>query len=134
MNDIKEFLSSHDLFAKYIGVELLEVSAGKAKARLEIAEHHLNSVRTVQGGVIFTLADFTFAAAVNSYDNVAVAINVNIAYVKAAAGGTLYAEAEEVSLSPKIGLYTVRVTDSDGDIVANFQGMAYRKKELLLSY
>ena len=35
-----------------------------------------------QGGAIFTLADFTFAAASNAHGIVAVGINVNITYLK----------------------------------------------------
>jgi acyl-CoA thioesterase len=60
-----------------------------------------------------------------------VAINVNISFVKAATKGTLTAEAKETSISPKIATYNVNITDDDGDIVAIFQGMGYRKKTSL---
>ena len=35
----------------------------------------------------------------------------------------------ENSVNKKIGSYTVNVTDEQGDLVACFQGMVYRKKE-----
>jgi acyl-CoA thioesterase len=124
-----QLFSKNDTFAKYLGIELLEVSPGRAKAKLTITEQHLNSFKTVHGGLIFTLADFVFAVAANSHGTVAMAISVSISYLKAVIGGTLFAEAEEVSLNPKLGTYSVRVTDESGDIVATFQGMAYRKKD-----
>ncbi|MBL7215616.1 MAG: hotdog fold thioesterase [Phycisphaerae bacterium] len=127
MEKIKNFLKK-DRYAKHSGIELLDVSKGTAKAVMAIREEHLNGVGIAHGGAIFTLADFVFAAASNSHGTVAVAINANISYVKAATGGTLTAQAKEVSLNPKIATYSVRVTDETGDLVASFQGMVYRKK------
>lgn len=129
--DIMKIFSRNDSFAKHAGVELLEVSKGKAKAQLKITKEHLNSFGTVHGGAIFTLADSVFAVACNSHGTVAVAINVNISYVKAVSEGILTAEAEEISLNPKIGNYLINITDQDGDLVAVFQGMAYRKKDMI---
>jgi acyl-CoA thioesterase len=130
MEEIKRFFKK-DNFAANSGIELLEVSTGYAKARMEIQEKHLNALRTVQGGALFTLADLAFAAASNAYGNDVVAINVNISFVKAATKGTLIAEAKETSISPKITTYNVNVTDENGDLIAIFQGMGYRKKTLL---
>ena len=93
--------------------------------------HHLNSYKTVQGGAIFTLADYTFAAAANSHGTVAVAINASITFMKAAQSGTLWAEAKEISKNFKIGTYSVEIKDDHGDLVAQFQGLAYRKQEKL---
>jgi acyl-CoA thioesterase len=86
----------------------------------------------VHGGALFTLADFTFALAANSYGRVTVAINANISYLKAVKTGTLIAEARELSKSNRISNYTVNIKEEDGgELVAVFQGMAYRKKEKL---
>ncbi len=116
-----------DAWAQEAGIELMEVSAGRAKVRMRIAGWHKNSHGTVHGGAIFTLADTAFALASNSHETPAAAINANISYVKAATGGTLYAEAAEFSLNPKIATYTVTVTDDAGEKIALFQGMVYRK-------
>jgi acyl-coenzyme A thioesterase PaaI-like protein len=56
----------NDLFAKHVGIRLVETKEGYAKAEMDIHEYHLNGVRMVQGGAIFTLADYAFAAASNS--------------------------------------------------------------------
>ncbi len=130
MNYIQQFCKN-DTFAQYLGIELLEVSEGNAKARLKIAENHLNGLNTVHGGVIFTLADFVFAATANAYGTLAMAINVNISYIKATREGVLIAEARETSLNPKLSTYSVHVTNGEGELIAIFQGMAYRKKEAI---
>jgi acyl-CoA thioesterase len=129
MEDFKNYFKN-DIFIVNVGIELLEISPGYAKARLEVKEKHLNALKTVQGGVLFTLADIAFAAAINSHGNSAVLINANMSFVKAATKGTLIAEAKETSINPKIATYNVDITDDNGDIIAIFQGMGYRKKTL----
>ena len=126
---IKYFENDH--FAGNNHIKLIEALNGKAKAEMEIKRDHLNSLGMVHGGAIFTLADLAFAAAANSHGNVSVAINANMSFMKAAYEGTLYAEAEEISLNPKIATYTVKIRDEKKDIIAIFQGMAYRKKDKL---
>ncbi len=130
MEDIKRYFKK-DNFVMDVGIELLEVSPGYAKAKLDIKEKHLNALKTVQGGALFTLADIAFAAALNAYGNDAVVINANISFVKAVGKGTLIAEAKEISISPKIATYSVNITDDNGDIVAIYQGIGYRKKTSL---
>jgi acyl-CoA thioesterase len=125
--DATDSFFSNDAWAQEAGIELMEVSAGRAKVRMRIAGWHKNSHGTVHGGAIFTLADTAFALASNSHGIPAAAINAHISYVKAATSGTLYAVAEEFSVNPKIATYTVTVTDDLGEKIAHFQGMVYRK-------
>ena len=131
MEAFRKFLADNDRFAGHVGIQLLEVAPGSAKASLKIDRQHLNAVNIAHGGAIFALADLVFAAASNSHGNVAVAINANISYLKAVSGGILTAEAKEVSCNQKLATYSIRVTDDSGDLVADFQGMVYRKKERL---
>jgi len=128
MEPLKRFFKN-DKFAERSGIELLSVSPGQARAKMTLHPHHLNGYSTVQGGAIFTLADFAFAAASNSHGTVAVAINVSITFIKAAQTGALWAEAREISRNFKLGSYTVEVKDDQGELVALFQGLAYRKSE-----
>lgn len=131
MEEMKQFFMKNDRFAKYVGIELLEVSKGKAKARMEIKNHHLNAVDTVHGGAVFALADLVFAVASNSHGTIAMGINVSISYLKAVKEGILFAEAKEVSINPKLATYNIQVTDGSDEPVAIFQGMVYRKKDSL---
>ena len=130
METVRDFFKN-DTFADHVGIELLEISEGWAKAKMEIKEYHLNGVNIAHGGAIFTLADLVFAVASNSHKTVALAINASISYLKAVAGGTLIAEAKEVSLNHRLATYEVRVTDEKNDLIAIFLGTVYRKKDKL---
>ena len=132
MEQIKSFFQQRDKLGQYLGIEILEAGPGYAKTSMELRSHHLNGIDVAHGGTIFTLADIAFAVACNSHGTVAVAINVSISFVKAATTGMLYAEARETSKNPKLSTVHVDVTDAAGDLVATFQGMAYRKKDNLL--
>jgi acyl-CoA thioesterase len=126
MQDQTAFFAK-DAYAAEAGIELITVSMGAAKVKMEIRDQHKNSHGTVHGGAIFTLADTAFALASNSHGIPAAAINAHISYVKSATSGTLFAEAQEFSLNPKIATYIVHVTDQNGDRIALFEGMVYRK-------
>jgi acyl-CoA thioesterase len=130
MDQIREFFK-RDKFAELAGIELLEVSPGKAKAKMTIGPQHLNGVDIVHGAAVFTLADLVFAAASNSHGTVAVAINANISFIKASVGGTLFASGREIACNPKLATYTIDVTNEAGEMIAVFQGMVYRKKDTL---
>lgn len=132
MEQIKKFFSEHDLLARYLGIELLELGKGSAVARMEIKEEHLNSVRTVHGGALFSLADFAFAAACNSHGNIAVAVQASISFMRAASSGVLKAVASEISAEKSLGFYDIKITDEKGDLIAVFHGVAYRKRDSLL--
>jgi acyl-CoA thioesterase len=130
MDSLKKLLTN-DKFLKHNDIQLLEVSKGRAKAKLDVKDHHLNGIATVHGGAIFTLAELAFSAASLSYGTMAFAINMNISYVKAVSEGPLTAEAREVSINPKYGIFSVDIRDKIGDLIAVFQGLAYRKKDPL---
>jgi acyl-CoA thioesterase len=128
MEDLKNFFE-RDQFARHCGIELVTVSPGHAIARLKVEPRHLNALGIVQGGAVFTLADFAFAAASNTHGKAAVAINVSITYLKASSSGTLQAEARELGINPKLGTYTVDITDEKKGLIAVFQGLVYRKNQ-----
>jgi acyl-CoA thioesterase len=132
METIKQYFSAEDKFARHTGIELLEVGQGWAKASMKIEPFHYNAARTVHGGAIFTLADFAFAVASNSYGTLAMGINTSVSFVKSATKGTLYAEAREQARNPRLASYSVQITDDVSDVVAIFQGMVYRKNELII--
>jgi acyl-CoA thioesterase len=101
-------------------------------ARLVVTEQMLNINRITHGGVLFTLADTAFEAASNSHGQVALALNVNLNFVKATGpGDCLTATAAEENLTRRTGLYRILVVDGSGDLVAQMSGLVYRKGEKL---
>lgn len=131
MQNLVEYFHKNDQFAKHVGIKLLSVAEGKAKAMMKVQKHHLNSVHVLHGGAIFTLADFVFAAASNSYGKVALSINANINFFKAIQSGVIYAKAEEISKSHKLATYSIRITGEDNVLIAEMQGTVYRKNDPL---
>ncbi len=118
---------ANDRFANLSGIRLISAGEGKAVAELEIADQHLNGVNIIQGGAIFTLADFTFAAASNSRGRIAVATNATISFLKGISGGKLKAVASEIRAGKTIGNYVVEVFDEHENLVAHFTGTAFIK-------
>jgi acyl-CoA thioesterase len=124
---------SQDPFARFLGIELLELREGYSKTTLVVKEHMLNFHGLPHGGVIFSLADAAFAAACNSYGQAAVALHLDVSFLAAVEVGTrLIAEATEEHLGGRTGLYRLAVTKEDGTMIALCHGTAYRKKQPLL--
>ncbi len=133
MQKILDFFTENDHFARHCGIELIEARQGFARARMEIQPHHFNGAGTVHGGAIFTLADVAFAAASNSSGRVALAVSATTSFIHAAYGGTLIAEAKELDSSQRLGHYQVTISNDEGQLIAQFQGTAYRKNQQLFS-
>ncbi|MBR0503731.1 MAG: PaaI family thioesterase [Paludibacteraceae bacterium] len=125
-NDVIELLKK-DKFILYNGIELLEIGEGEATGRMNITENHLNGLGTVQGGAIFTLADYICAAAANSRGKAAVTLDGQMDYIKAVSKGTLYAHATEVFLRRTIASYHVEVRNEEGALIATLQSKVFRK-------
>lgn len=121
-------LFSRDRFAKMCGIKMEEIQEGYARASMPVEERHLNGLDICQGGAIFTLADFAFASAANSHGPVAVSIDNSISFLKSVKEGEfLIAEALEVSLHKKIGVYDIEVKSGE-KLVAKMSGTVYRKR------
>ncbi len=106
-----------------IGMELLECKPGYARMSMEIKALHLNGHKICHGGFIFTLADSTFAFACNSHNKVAVAAGCSIEFLKPGKlGDVLTCEGLEQTLSGRHGVYDMKVSNQDGDVIAMFRG------------
>lgn len=100
------------------GAVIEEVSEGFARCSFEITDFHKNALGNVMGGAVFTLADFTFAAATNSGDRAVVSAASTINFTGVAKGSKLIAEAKCVKDGRKICVYEITVTDDTGSHVA----------------
>ena len=124
---IKKLIRENDRLGKLLGVELTEVSEGRAVAVLKVEDQHLNAADVVHGGTIFALADIALAAASNSYGNVALLTNGNIVVFHATEkGDTLRAKAKEISASRRLAHYRVKVTNGAEEQVAVYNATVYK--------
>lgn len=114
---------ARDAAAKSFGITLEKVGPGFALLSMPVRPDMLNSHATTHGGVTFTLADCAFAYACNSHNMATVAHSCTITYTAPGrADDVLFAEAREVSLIGRNGVYDVRVSNQHGDLLALFRG------------
>ncbi len=112
-----------DAASKFLGMELESVGPGRATLSFTVRPEHLNGHGICHGGYIFTLADSAFAFACNSYNRLVVAQHNSISYLSPVRDAErLRADAVEVSLTGRSGIYDVTVTGGDGRKVALFRG------------
>ncbi len=117
-----------DNFAQELKIQLLEEKDGYSKVCMKVEKIHTNAYGLTHGGAIFSLADYAFAHACNFGDNVAVAVQVSINYLRPSGeGDLLVAEATRVNDGKTMGLYQVTVRKEE-KTVAFFQGLAFKKQ------
>ena len=116
-----------DMASRAAGMKVLAVGPGRATLQMAIRADMLNGYKTCHGGIIFTLADSAFGFACNSRNLLTVASGCNIEFLAPAhEGDVLTAEATEVALKGKIGVYDVLVKNQHGVTIATFRGRSHR--------
>ena len=120
-------LMTADKFVEFCGITLDEIGPGYAKTSVTIDNRHLNGAGIIQGGVLFTLADYALASAANSREKVSVSIETSMSFIKGVSTGKVFATAKEVSVGRTLARYDVPVTTEDGTLIAMLHGTVYRK-------
>jgi acyl-CoA thioesterase len=115
-----------DAAARAIGIELSEVTTGRAVLRMRVTESMVNGHGLVHGGYVFLLADTAFAYACNSHGPPTVASGAEITFVAPARlGEELVATAVERTRFGRNGIYDVTVDRADptgATVIAEFRG------------
>ena len=107
----------------FMQMELVSCEPGRAVMRMTVREAMLNGHHICHGGLIFTLADSTFAFACNSHNKVTVAAGCSIEFLKPAhAGDVLTCEGVEQLLQGRHGIYDMTVSNQRGETIALFRG------------
>lgn len=120
----------NDPFSQWMGVEVLNSAPGHCKISISIREEMTNGFGVCHGGITFSLADSALAFASNSHGKISLALENNINYTKkVSVGDTLIAETEELQNGRTIGVYKIRITNQDQQLVAEFRGTVYRTGE-----
>ena len=120
-------------FLDWLGISVDSMKPGRVICSMTVREEMLNSGRFCHGGFVFFLADNAFAYACLSGNQAMVTLSAHVAFTSVAKlGDRLTAIAQVVTQSRRTGTGDVEVVNQDGQIVARFQGVAYRRKETLL--
>lgn len=120
-----------DLFAAHLGAKVEILEPGHSRVSMTIREWMTNFLGMTHGSVIFAVSDIAFGAASNSHGQTAVALNINISFLKASKpGDQLIAEAKEVHAGGRTALCDITVHNAQtGELIAQSQDLAYRTNE-----
>ena len=114
-------------------IQLVQCRPGRAVMRMAVREEMLNGHRICHGGLIFTLADSTFAYACNSRNLATVAAGASIEFLRPAVlGDVLTCDGVEQVLQGRHGIYDVTVSNQRGETVALFRGKSTQIKGAVL--
>jgi len=120
-------LYSQDAFSQWMGVELVDVKENYCLIKMPIKSEMINGLKTVHGGVTFSLADSALAFSSNTKGDAAVALNCYINFMKAVRlGDTLSAESILLNETRKTAVYEISVKNQDEELMASFRGTVYK--------
>ena len=125
MDEARAFFAN-DRFATGNGMMLDELDGEHSVTSVTLSGSHRNALGGVMGGVIFTLADFAFAALTNDKKRKVVAQQVSINYLNAAKGGKLIATATYKKDGRSSCVVNVDVVDDTGRAIAQFTGTGFK--------
>lgn len=117
-----------ETFAQALNMKLIELEDGHSVVEMIYTPENMSNIYDrAHGGALFGLIDEAFETAGQTKGTVAVALNVNVTYVKSPKPGSrLRAEANRVSETQKTGSFDIKITDQDGHIITTCQALAYQ--------
>jgi len=124
---IVDTMYQNDAFSQWLGIEIIDVSEGFCQLKMTVRKEMLNGFQIAHGGIAYSLADSALAFASNSHGRKSLSVETSISHtVSVKEGNVLTAATEELSLSDKIGVYLITITNQDNQKVAYFKGTVYR--------
>ncbi len=128
-----DHMMKNDLFSRWLGIEIIEIRTGYSKIKLIVRRGMMNGLGVVHGGIAFSLADSSFAFACNSRNNLSLALDTSINFIKPVhVDDVLTAEAKEMHNGKSTGLYHITITNQNDHTVALFKGTCFRTGKNLI--
>ena len=126
---VAQAMFASDHASRALGMHIVAVSPGYAQLSMQVRADMVNGHALCHGGLIFTLADSTFAFACNSYNFVTVAAGCTIEFLAPAhEGDVLTATGQERAQAGRSGIYDIDVRNGAGELIAVFRGKSARIK------
>jgi acyl-CoA thioesterase len=131
LKKIKKYIEQEP-YVKLFGIKVIELKKGYSLVEMKALKKYENIFSITHGGAVFSLMDVAFGSAANSYGTVAVALDININYIRpSVTGDILRAEAKEVSRGNTVATYNIIVRNGSNKVVASSQAVAFLKKDKL---
>jgi acyl-CoA thioesterase len=132
-NNIVQHMLSNDAFSQWLGIQVLAIQEGYSKLQMQVKAQMLNGFKTLHGGISFAFADSALAFACNNRNNLSVALDCSISYIKAVyENDMLTAEAIEIHNGKSTGVYNISISNQHNQLVAQFKGTCFRTGKMLM--
>jgi acyl-CoA thioesterase len=130
---IVEHMLHTDAFSQWLGIEVIEIKEGYSKIKMLVRKEMMNGLNVIHGGIAFSLADSAFAFACNSRNNLSLALETSISFLKPVfIDDELTAEAKEIRNGKTTGVYMVDITNQHNQLIGLFKGTCFRTGKQLL--
>lgn len=116
---VRQLQNHNSPFDTFIGTRITDIAEGYARAELPLQKEHYNSIGSVHGGCLFSLADAVAGAAAMSTGYNATTMDASFYFMRPAIGKTrLIAEAREMKRGHRVFVYRVTIRDQDGNLLS----------------
>ncbi|MEM3862976.1 MAG: hotdog fold thioesterase [Metallosphaera sp.] len=116
-------------FVERLGIKKEEERMGYVKMSMQTGSDHMNIHGTVHGAVIFSLIDAAFEV-ISNQEKKAFALNVEVNYRRVVKpGDLLLAEAWPESTGRTTSVYRIKVTNSEGKVVALATALSFNDEK-----
>ena len=107
--------------AELIGIRVADVGDGRVVMEMDTEEKHWNPMKTVQGGIICTIADgalgYSFFTTLEENETYTT-VDLNIKFLKPVTKGRVTASAHVVKRGKRLGYMECEVANEKGELVA----------------
>jgi len=118
-------LNIHDrnFFAKYLGMEIVEIGKGDCVVSMLVTEKHTNIRKVVHGGALVSLADMAMGLACASLGRRVVTLDLNISFMRRAKeGDTVKAFTRVLHKGKTTTVVSGSILDEAGKLLAEARG------------
>lgn len=130
---VVEHMMHQDAFSQWLRIEIIEIKEGCSKIKMMVRQEMMNGFNVAHGGIAFSLADSALAFACNNRNNLSLALDVTISFLKQVnVGDELTAEAKEIHNGKSTGVYIINVINQHNQQVALFKGTCFRTGKNLI--
>lgn len=130
VDNLREFFTA-DRFVEHNGIEIVDSDGERSLVKAAIGSNHLNAGDAVQGGMLFTIADFAFAVLANQLHPITVTSSSSVTFLAPCMNTEfITAESREISRYRHNCVHEVIVRDDKGRAVCIAQVNGFIKEQI----
>lgn len=125
--EIVNKMLDNDAMSQWLGIQLISVAKGNVTLKITVRKEMTNGFNIAHGGITYSISDSSLAFSANTHGIQAVSVETSISHLKPVyTGDVLTTKVEEISMSKRIGVYTVNVYNQNNVLVSTLKGTMYR--------